>query len=63
MNEKEFLIPRKGLIVRDPKSKSILSSEGEWKILTGPSGRYWRRRITCGDVMIGTPNEQMEVDE
>lgn len=55
MKEKEFLVPRTGLIVRDPRSKAALAEAGEWKPLIGPAGRYWRRRIKCGDVSVGSP--------
>lgn len=53
--ERAFLIPREGLLVRDPKSKNPLAAEGETKIMTGPVGRYWRRRVKCGDCRIGSP--------
>lgn len=49
----KFLIPRTGLIVRDPLSKTPLADKGEWKTIIGPAGRYWRRRIDCGDVTEG----------
>lgn len=40
-----------GMIVRDPISKAVLPETGDWKPLVGPEGRYWRRRINCGDVV------------
>jgi hypothetical protein len=51
----KFLIPNSGLIVRDPISKTQLAEAGEWKTIIGPAGRYWRRRISCGDVIVGEP--------
>jgi len=55
----KFLIPKKGLIVRDPISKVPLSVEGEWKTFIGPEGRYWRRRINCGDCFEAKPKERI----
>ena len=46
----KILVPRKGLLVRDPRSKSPLAADGESKPMYGPEGRYWRRRLNCGDV-------------
>lgn len=40
------------LIVRDPFTKDILPVDGKEIDLTGPSGKYWRRRIADGDVVI-----------
>lgn len=51
----KWLIPREGLIVRDPISKQILEKQGAWKTFVGPEGRYWRRRVNCGDVTISNP--------
>jgi hypothetical protein len=49
----EFLITLEGLLVRDPRSMNPLQSKGETKPLSGPEGRYWRRRIKDGSVKIG----------
>lgn len=52
------LIPKhKGLIVRDPITKSILPIEGELKPLT----KYWRRRINEGSVAIKT--QEIKIDK
>jgi len=59
----KFLIPRPGLIVRDPLSKTPLAELGEWKTIIGPAGRYWRRRINCGDVTEGIVAEMKQVQE
>ena len=50
-----FLIPKKGLIVRDPMTKELLPAEGTTKALIGSEGRYWRRRLKDGSVRIGEP--------
>lgn len=50
MNKIEFLIPKSGLKIRDPDSKAQLKAEGENKTITS----FWRRRISDGDVTIGT---------
>ena len=48
----KFLIPREGLVIRDPRTKTPLGKEGELKPWIGPEGRYWRRRVSCGDVFL-----------
>lgn len=58
--EVKFLIPREGLIVRDPRSKEALPKEGKVKPWIGPEGRYWRRRVKCGDCHIGKPPASTE---
>ncbi len=50
--ETAFLVPQKGMIVRDPVTKAIMLETGETKPLTGAEGRYWRRRIGDGSVTI-----------
>ena len=52
-NAMKLLIPSKGLTVRDPISKQPLDKQGEIKPWVGVEGRYWRRRVKCGDVVIG----------
>jgi len=48
----KFLKPREGLIVRHPKTFSILQKQGEFVDWNGSAGRYWRRRVKCGDAYI-----------
>lgn len=48
----KFLIPKDGLIVRDPLSMAPLPPKGMLKPFIGSAGRYWRRRVNCGDVTI-----------
>lgn len=52
-----FIIPQKGLLVRDPMSMNPLAEDGEIKPLTGKEGRYWRRRIKDGTVIINEPKK------
>ena len=47
-NETKFLVPKAGLLIRDPVSKNILPAEGAVKPWIGPEGRYWRRRVNDG---------------
>ena len=51
----KFLVPREGLIVRDPVTKTPLPAEGAMKPWSGRPGVYWKRRWRCGDVTIGRP--------
>lgn len=51
----KWLIPREGLVVRDPRTKTPLPPEGMFTDWIGPIGRYWRRRVKVGDATIGTP--------
>lgn len=51
--ESAFLMPNKGLMVRDPKTKEPLPAGGIIKTMIGPEGRYWRRRLRDGSVIIG----------
>ena len=53
-----FLVPKEGVMVRDPDTLTPLSESGEWKTFIGPSGRYWRRRVNCGDVEVKDPLAQ-----
>ena len=52
--ETAFLVPStKGLIIRDPKTRAPLPETGGLKPMLGPLGRYWRRRLRDGSVVIG----------
>ncbi len=53
MEGQEFLIPKEGLLIRDPKTMKPLPKKGAMKFTKGVSGRYWRRRISDGSVIIG----------
>ena len=48
-----------GLIVRFPKPPlAILPEAGAWINWNGNDGRYWRRRVRCGDVILSEPPTQ-----
>jgi len=53
MEGQEFLVPKEGLLVRDPRTKKFLPKAGAMKPTVGPEGRYWRRRIGDGSVVVG----------
>jgi len=57
-----FLVPRSGLTVRDPATKIPLAPQGEWKPWVGVDGRYWRRRVGCGDASLGEPEPPEQID-
>ena len=51
MSGQKFLIPREGLIVRNPVDFTPLPETGalvDWNT-------FWRRRVACGDASIGEP--------
>jgi len=48
----KFVRPREGALLRDPKTKKLLPNNGFYVPWTGALGRYWRRRVNCGDVII-----------
>jgi len=52
MEGQEFLVPKEGLLIRDPKTKKFLPKAGAMKFTSGPLGRYWRRRISDGSVIV-----------
>lgn len=62
--EEKFLIPQKGLLVRDPRSKNILPEEGAIKPWIGPEGRYWRRQVAVGSCkMLDEAPKKKKVSE
>jgi hypothetical protein len=50
--------PREGLTVQFPRTYSVLPEEGAVVPCIGPDGRYWRRRVATGDVLVVTDAEQ-----
>lgn len=52
--EKVLLVPKPGLLVRDPITGRALPEGGEEK----PLSPYWRRRIKDGDVSQGRAKAQ-----
>jgi len=59
---KMFLIPREGVLVRQPSSYTPLPVEGAYVSWDGNAGRFWRRRVKQGDVTIGEPKKEAESD-
>ena len=56
----KFLKPaQKGLLVRDPVTKSPLSEKGELKPWTGREGTFWRRRYKDKSVVIVEQKEEI----
>lgn len=43
-----FIKPRKGLLIRNPATKALLTKEG----CEVPETLFWLRRLKCGDVQI-----------
>jgi len=56
-----ILVPVGNAKVRDPKTKNYLLPDGEMKSLIGGEGRYWRRRIKNGCVMIKLKNKAKKI--
>lgn len=52
MKQAVILVPVGDAMVRDPKTKTFLSKEGELKQTYGWEGRYWRRRLRGRSVRI-----------
>lgn len=48
----KFIKPQKGLIVRHPKTFSIVPEQGELVNWNGRIGSFWRRRVKDGSVVI-----------
>ena len=48
--EYRTVVPIKGLIVRDPRTKAILPETPTTVPWIGPEGRYWRRRLRDGSI-------------
>lgn len=60
--EVKFLKPAPGLLVRDPVTKAIIPETGMNCAWIGPVGRYWRRRVACGDMVLATePTVKVEL--
>lgn len=53
-----YVIPGRGLMVRDPVTMEALPAEGAAKPLT----TYWRRRLKDGDVTQGKPPRRPKED-
>lgn len=53
-----YVIPKDGLLVRDPKTAQPLPAEGAYK----PRHSYWLRRLRDGDVITGQPPKAKKTD-
>ena len=53
-----FVKPNNGLLVRDPKTKTPVPTDGMLVELNGANGTYWRRRINDGDLIVINNLEQ-----
>jgi len=61
--KEKWLIPVENLLVRDPRTKAPLPVVGVLKPWIGPEGRYWRRRVKWGEVMIGNPPAKSKIEK
>jgi hypothetical protein len=57
---RKFIIPKKGLIVRHPKTFSIVPEQGELVNWNGRVGSFWRRRVKDGSVVLGKQEQPQE---
>lgn len=48
----KYLVPKEGLIVRDPSSFTPLPEEGAFVNWNGRDGRFYRRRVSQGDCSV-----------
>ena len=44
----KFIVPKEGLVVRDPKTKKPLLSSGEYK----EYDTYWKRQLKQGSITV-----------
>ncbi len=51
----KFFKPQKGVLVRHPKTFNPVPEQGELVDWNGSNGRYWRRRVRCGDGTLVEP--------
>lgn len=56
----KLVVPKEGLMVRDPVSFNPLPKDGLLVDWNGNAGRFWRRRVRCGDVTIQEVVEEIE---
>lgn len=48
----KYAVPKKGMIVRDPRTMAPLPDDGLIITWIGPEGRYWRRREKDGSILV-----------
>ena len=61
--EERYVFPKKGMLVRDPRSKKPLPEKGTIVPWIGPVGRYWRRRFNEGSIGIKIQEEIIKKEE
>lgn len=49
-----------GGMVRDPLQRTVLPENGAWVAWVGKDGKYWRRRLNDGSIVICNPPEIKE---
>jgi len=59
----KYLVPKEGVLVRDPHSFTPLPVAGALCDWNGNAGRFWRRRVKQGDCFIGEPKKEIKVVE
>lgn len=51
----KYLVPKEGVLVRHPRSMTIMPKEGQLVDWTGRDGKYWRRRVKDKDCLVSKP--------
>lgn len=59
-----YVKPLKGLLVRIPVTKVVIPAKGMQVTLSGTEGKYWRRRIKDGSLIISVKPKEVvnEID-
>ena len=52
---KRWLVPIEGVLLRHPRTGTVVSKAGGWVPWIGADGRYWRRRVRFGEAVITNP--------
>jgi hypothetical protein len=60
--EFRYAKPREGLLVRFPRTHTPLPTNGAVVPWIGPDGRFWRRRLRCGDIELITQLPEKTVE-
>ena len=61
--ETKFLKPRQGLVVRDPRTNAQLPADGMNVPWIGAIGRFFRRRVNCGDCVIVNESKVSDIED
>lgn len=61
--EQVYLVPKKGVLIRHPRSKEIIPEEGCVVPWTGPEGRFFRRRVNDGSAKIRTKKPEIKKEK